>query len=156
MDWTAGRGTAGAAGCSASGVLGTGQQRRCSARNNRGAGPPGGCSWMTRGRRARAGRARLPVGAATHELEGDAVEETQEREHVAMMDDDSGLLASRIEGGVGAERRRAERDGGAACRGRRLWRRCLAPGWLWRLRPSSTTWCSPAGPTTTWCTKATS
>jgi hypothetical protein len=47
-DWTTGRGTAGAAGCSASGVHGTGQQGCRSAWNSRGARPPGGRSWTAR------------------------------------------------------------------------------------------------------------
>jgi hypothetical protein len=66
------------------------------------------------GRDCRWGRRRL----SWSELEGDAVEVTQEREHVAMMDDDSGLLASRTEGGVRAERRRAEQDSGGGPRRR--------------------------------------
>jgi hypothetical protein len=53
-DRIAGRETAEAAECSASGVHSTGQQGRCVTRNSRGAGPPGGCSWT-----GEAGR-RLP------------------------------------------------------------------------------------------------
>jgi hypothetical protein len=53
-DWIAGRGTAGAAECTASGVHGTGQQGRCETRNSRGAGPPGGS--------ARRGTAGWPRG----------------------------------------------------------------------------------------------
>jgi hypothetical protein len=67
-DWPAGRGTAGTTGCSTSGVHDTGQQGHCLARNNRGAGPPGWCSWTARDRQARAGRAWLPVGAKKNAL----------------------------------------------------------------------------------------
>jgi hypothetical protein len=67
-DGTAGRGTAGAAECSTSGVHGTGQQGRSVTRNSRGAGPPGGCSWL-----GEAGRRRLPSsGDASRSGEGRA------------------------------------------------------------------------------------
>jgi hypothetical protein len=67
-DWTAGRGTAGAAECSTSGVHGTGQQGCCVTWNSRGAGPPGGCSWS-----GEAGRRRLPSsGDASRSSEGQA------------------------------------------------------------------------------------
>jgi hypothetical protein len=73
-DGTAGRGTAGAAGCPTSGVHGTRQQGYCLARNSRGTGPPGWCSWTARapgggrgrdgvGARARGGRGLLSSAA---------------------------------------------------------------------------------------------
>jgi hypothetical protein len=125
-DRTAGHGTAGAAGCLATGVLGAEQQGRCSARNSRGAGPPGGCSWTARGRWTRAGRARRVLRVSSLVLGAVSVSNAQRQGAVVAQGE---LLARRGFGRsarrlcwhrgatVGARGRRG-RAGGAAQQGR--------------------------------------
>jgi hypothetical protein len=63
------------------------------ARNNRSAGPPVRSSWTARGRRARAGRARLAVGAAPELVRGSCRPPPQTPEPGRGMDDGVGRRA---------------------------------------------------------------